>query len=202
MGKADRDKQVAIVTTVGFLLMTIFGNGPSTYRFAIIFLGPMLWAIYWFRDRLHLSTTHFILFALALLLHNLGAFGAYQKEFLGIEFDIYVHFYFGVAGSLIVARALAANYHLEGWHLWVGTVLIVLGVGGIHELIEFASTLMLGPEKGMLKINSPDKYDTHKDLLNNLVGSLVALALYAAGLGKLTREQKNIGAEPLHAPLR
>lgn len=189
MGKdsAKAQKQVAIITTVGFLLMTIFGNGPGTYRFAILFLGPMLWAIYFWRDRLTLATSHFILFALAMLLHNLGAFGAYQKEFLGIEFDIYVHFYFGVAGSLIVARAVAAAYELEGWRLWVGTVLLVLGVGGIHELVEFASTLILGPEKGMLKINSPDKYDTHKDLLNNLIGSLVALGLYSAGLGKYKR---------------
>jgi uncharacterized membrane protein YjdF len=47
-------------------------------------------------------------------------------------------------------------------------------------LIEYASTLMLGPEKGMLKLNSPDaKTDTQKDLLNNLLGTLLALLIYS-----------------------
>ena len=55
-----------------------------------------------------------------------------------------------------------------------------LKLGAIHELIEYASTLMLGPEKGMLKLNSPDaKTDTQKDLANNLLGTLVALGIYS-----------------------
>lgn len=145
----------------------------------------MLWAVYYLRTRLHIHTYHFAAFAVALLFHSLGAFGAYRKSYFGVEFDIYVHFYFGVAGALIVARALQAVYDIRGWHLWVGTVLLILGIGGIHELIEYASTLALGPEKGMLKINSPDKFDTHKDLLNNLCGALVAMGVYSMGFGKL-----------------
>ena len=61
----------------------------------------------------------------------------------------------------------------------MGTVIVILGLGGIHELIEYGSTLVLGPEKGMLKLNSPDaKTDTQKDLLNNTLGALLALAIY------------------------
>ena len=177
-------KTIAWVTTAIFAIITFVAKGPATYRYAILFLAPMLWAVYFFRHRLHLHSAHFAVFASALVLHNLGAFGAYRKEYLGIEFHIYVHFYFGVAGGFIVARALKASFGLGGWQMWVGTVIVILGLGAIHELIEYASTLMLGPEKGMLKLNSPDaKTDTQKDLLNNLLGTLVALGIYSIGRG-------------------
>lgn len=140
----------------------------------------MLWAVYFFRERLRLHSCHFAIFATALVLHNLGAFGAYRQSYYGLGFDTYVHFYFGAAGGFIIARALRCCFGLIGWHLWVGTVIVILGLGAIHELIEYASTLMLGPEKGMLKLNSPDaKTDTQKDLFNNLAGTLLALSIYS-----------------------
>lgn len=161
-----------------FVVITFLGDGPSTYRFAIFFLAPLLWCVYLLRERLHIHPCHFAIFAGALVLHNLGAFGSYRERYLGIQFDIYVHFVFGIAGGFIIARALKHCYSVRDWKLWPGTVLLLLGIGAIHELIEFASTLMLGPEKGMLKINSPEKFDTQKDLLNNLLGALAALAIY------------------------
>lgn len=177
-------KVIAWVTTAIFAVITLVAQGPATYRFAILFLGPMLWAVYFFRERLHLHSAHFAVFASALILHNLGAFGAYGKHYFGIEFDTYVHFYFGVAGGFIVARALKGSFGLLGWQMWVGAVIVILGLGAIHELIEYGSTLMLGPEKGMLKLNSPDaKTDTQKDLLNNLLGTLLALTIYSVGRG-------------------
>ena len=90
-----------------------------------------------------------------------------------------MHFIFGVAGGLLVARALRFALGLTGWKLCVGTVLLISGVGAIHEIMEFISTLILGGEKGMLKLNDPDKFDTQKDLCNDLVGSLVAAVGYA-----------------------
>lgn len=186
-------KVIAVVATALFILLGIIGNGPSTYRFAVFFLAPLLWAVYFLRHALHVHPVHFGVFAGALVFHNLGAFGAYRETYFGIEFDIYVHFAFGVAGTLLVARAVRFRFDLHGWQLWVGTILLMLGLSGIHELIEFASTLMLGPEKGMLKINDPDKFDTHKDLLNNLLGALLGLSLYTLGrrAGRQTR-----GADP------
>ena len=173
-------KTIAWVTTGIFAVITVVAQGPATYRFAILFLAPMLWAVYFLRHRLHIHVCHFAIFATALVLHNLGAFGTYSEQYYGLDFDTYVHFYFGVAGGFIVARALKGSFGLVGWQMWVGTVIVILGLGAIHELIEYASTLMLGPEKGMLKLNSPDaKTDTQKDLVNNLAGTLLALAIYS-----------------------
>ena len=149
----------------------------QTAGFAILFLGPLLWAAYFLRHRLSIHPAGFALFAAALLMHDLGAFGAYQKVFFGVQFDTVVHFFFGFVVAVLLARALRFGFTLSGWQLWIATILVMLGLSAVHELIEYASTLLLGPEKGMLKINDPDKFDTQKDLLNNLLGTCLALFL-------------------------
>ncbi len=173
-------KIIAAFTTLTILVFGFLGHGPATYRVAIVFLGPLLWGVYALRRQWHIHPVHYAIFAGALLLHDLGAFGTYGKFYFNLEFDTYVHFAFGLAGGLIVARALEYNFALQGWRLWVGTILLILGVGAIHEIMEVASTLVLG-ERGMFKLNDPDKFDTQKDLANNLLGCIAALMLSRAG---------------------
>jgi uncharacterized membrane protein YjdF len=170
---------IAWATTALFILITLTAHGPSTYRFAIFFLTPMLWALYWGRRKLALHPGHYALLAVALLFHNMGAFGLYRSSWKGIEFDGYVHYFFGVAGGIAIARGLGYNFALSGWKLWIGSILVILGIGGIHEMIEFASTIALGPEKGMLKMNDGDFFDTQKDLMNNMLGTITSLGFYA-----------------------
>ena len=55
---------IALATTACFILISITANGPSTYRFAILFLGPMLWAILAARRKLALHPGHFALLAI------------------------------------------------------------------------------------------------------------------------------------------
>jgi hypothetical protein len=173
-------KFIAWVTTGLIVLFGLIGHGPSTYRYAILFLGPLLWGVYFARERLHIRPWQFGFFAAALLLHDLGAFGMYGHFYWNLEFDTYVHFYFGFAGGLIAARALRLNFGLDGWKLWVGTVLVIMGIGALHELLEWTSTMLLG-SKGMLKLNDPDKFDTQKDLGNNFDGCLLSLLVYTCG---------------------
>jgi uncharacterized membrane protein YjdF len=169
---------IASVTTVLFLVITFTAHGPSTYRFAFIFLAPILWGMYRGRNKLAMHPGHFALMAVALLFHNLGAYGLYRTNWAGIEFDGYVHYFFGFAGAFAVSRALGYNFELSRWKVWIGTVLVILGVSAIHELIEFASTVALGPEKGMLKLGDGDLFDTQKDIMNALLGTITALGLY------------------------
>src|SRR6185503_8807110 len=149
----------------------------SNYRFSALFLVPIVWAPYLLRRKIHLHPFHYLLFALALLLHNLGAFGLYQKGVFGLSFDIYVHYYFGLVGALIVRRILEKTLALYGWKLWLVSVLLIMGMGAIHELIKYLSYLMLGEQRGMLKPHTGYEFDTQRDLLNNLLGSLTAMIL-------------------------
>ncbi len=176
---ANRFKLIGWVATGIILIFGLVGHGPATYRYAIVFLAPLLWGVYFARERLRLEPWQFGIFAFALILHDFGAFGTYGHFYFNLEFDTYVHFYFGFAGGLIVARALRLTFGLRGGKLWVGTVLVIMGIGALHELLEFASTMVLG-DKGMLKLNDPDKFDTQKDLGNNLDGCLLSLILYTA----------------------
>jgi|GEM_PF-1277210 len=186
---------IAWITTALFVAITLTAHGPSTYRFAILFLAPLLWGMFRGREKLALHPAHFGILAVALLFHNLGAYGLYRTSWEGIEFDGYVHYFFGLAGGLAIARALAFNFELAGWKLWIGALLVILGIGAIHELIEFSSTIILGPEKGMLKLNDGDFFDTQKDLLNNMLGTITALGLYGA-----TRSPANFRAPKLALP--
>jgi uncharacterized membrane protein YjdF len=151
-------------------------EGPPNYRFSFAFLVPLLWAAYFARRALDLQPLHFALFAGLLVLHDLGAFGCYTHHYAGLEFDYYVHFFGGLVGGAFVAQWGARRFALRGWRLAVAAVLLVTGVGGIHEIVEGASTRVLGPKNGMLKIDG-DPYDTQDDLLNNLLGALAGVAI-------------------------
>ena len=172
---------VGAVGTIALLCFAFIAKSGSTYKVAPFFLIPLLWLPWFLRRRLHLHPLHYLLYAVGLVLHNFGALGYYQRGVFGLSFDIYVHFYFGVVGGLIVYRLLGATLPLRPWPLAVGTVLLVLGAGAIHELVEWVSTLLLGPERGMLK--TPDQgvyiFDTQRDMFNNLAGATLAVVLYA-----------------------
>jgi hypothetical protein len=171
----NADVAVASIATLAMIALSAVAPPGSTYRFSFLFLGAAMWLVYALRRRLHWRAFHLALIASALLLHNLGVFGWYRREFGGLQFDTYVHFYFGVVGGFVVRAGLEGGYGLRGWRIWLAVTLGILGMGAIHELIEWASTIALGPERGMLKTLADDPYDTQKDLMNNLLGTLLAL---------------------------
>ena len=159
------------------LISFAVARSGSTYRFAFVFLVPLLWGVYLLRNRLLLRPLHYSLFALFLLFHDLGVFGFYRKHFFGLQFDVYVHFYFGFVAGLIALHAFRVRCGWNGWWLVVAVGLFILGIGAVHEIVECGTTILLGKEKGMLKLDPNDPYDTQKDLLNNLLGALLATAV-------------------------
>jgi uncharacterized membrane protein YjdF len=193
---------IAIAGSLASILLAIVTKVP-TYHVAPLFLIPILFAVYALRRRLHLAPVHYALFTSAILLHNLGALGWYQRWPGGFSFDILVHFYFAVVAGLIVFRAIAKGIPaLKPWQVYAATFFIIMGCGAIHEIMEYVSTLMLGEEKGMLK-TSGYKYDTQRDLLNNLLGVTVALILTAiarAARGRRTSTQPEATQSSLQAP--
>ena len=182
MEKTARLRLVGAIGSAAVIAFGLFVAKPgSTYRIAPLFLVPIVWLPYLFRRWLRLHPLHYLLFILAILLHNLGAMGWYQKSPLPMSFDIAVHFYFGVVGGLLVYRMLQQSLPLRGLTLAVMAVLLVLGAGAVHEEVEWFSTLLLGPERGMLKTEAQGVYvfDTQRDMFNNLIGAILAVTLYA-----------------------
>jgi uncharacterized membrane protein YjdF len=153
------------------------GGAVAKYRYSFLFLIPILWAVYALRRRLLLRPVQFALFAAALVLHDLGAFGWYQRRVWGIKFDWCVHFVFGAIGASILVRLLWIRLGARGRTGAVLTVLVLMGLGAIHEIVEAASTMVLGTEYGMVIIGPDNPFDTQQDLMANLLGALLALAV-------------------------
>ena len=171
---------VAWTASVLFVLLSLAPRDAlPKYRWSFVFLVPILWGVLALRGRLALRPIAFALFAVALVLHDLGAFGFYQRSFGGLQYDWLVHFFFGVVGGLIVGRALRVRLELRGLVRVLLTVLVVTGIGGIHEIVEAASSIFLGPEYGMLHVGPDNPYDTQEDMLSNVLGSGLGLALLA-----------------------
>ena len=170
---------VAVGATLAVVAFGLRAPPGSNYNMAPFFLVPLVWGVYLLRRKLHLHPAHFVLFAVCVLMHNLGAFGYYQRRFGGLPYDAYVHFTFGLLGGLVAQRLLSGTIALRPWSERTLTVLVVLGFGALHELMEWGSTLVLG-EKGMVKPEAAANFDTQRDMFSNLVGAAVALALRAA----------------------
>lgn len=180
--RPDHDRpllMIAIVASALFVVISITARIP-TYRINFLFLVPTVFAIYWLRRRLHLHPLHLALLVLAILLHDVGAYGFYQNSPVPISWDIVVHYYFAIPVTLILYRALASHFpSLARWQIGVATLMFVMGLGALHEIMEFISYLLLGEEKGMLKPQTSYFFDTQRDLTNNLLGTLTALLLLA-----------------------
>jgi uncharacterized membrane protein YjdF len=99
--------------------------------------------------------------------------GNLNSRRFGLQFDWCVHFLFGLVGWLIVARALEAQLGARGLGLGLFVVLVVTGIGGLHEIVGAASTRYLGKDLGMLYIGADNPCDTQEDVL----GACAAIAL-------------------------
>ncbi|HEV8606680.1 MAG TPA: DUF2238 domain-containing protein [Tepidisphaeraceae bacterium] len=166
-----------LIFSIAIIIIAFVAKVP-TYKVSPVFLIPILWAPYALRRWLHLHPFHYLLFALALLLHDLGAFGLYQRGVFGVSFDIYVHFYFAFVATFVIYRALEHHLGLRPWQTALFTLLFIMGFGGIHEVMEYASYLLLGEERGMLKPHTAYILDTSRDLTNNFLGCLAALLIH------------------------
>jgi uncharacterized membrane protein YjdF len=177
---------IGLIFSITFVVISFLAKVP-TYRVSPVFLIPIMWVPFLLRRWLHLNPIHYFLFGIALLLHDLGAFGLYQNglpekwrvvPMLGWSWDIYVHFYFAFAVTFIFYRALEYHLELRPWQTAFFTLMFIMGAGGLHEVMEYASYLLLGEERGMLKPHTAYFLDTSRDLMNNFLGCMTALIIY------------------------
>lgn len=182
--------------------ISLFLAAPgSTYRWSFLLLLPLVWGVYFWRDRLALLPWHFAAFCVAIIIHDLGTFGFYKKIFFGLRFDSYVHFMFGFVAGLILFHAAGQKLPLSRKLLAFAIPIFILGIGGIHEMFECLTTILLGPERGMLKLHPDQPFDTQKDLMNNFLGAIVAV-LISLRHRRQPAEEPSSGSDEFEAGLR
>lgn len=181
MKKEFLNKIIFWVTTIILIAFEFYSvTTDSHYKWDFIFLIGLLWGVYFLRDKIKLHPLHFFLFALFLILHNLGTFGTYSNYYFGMEFDFWVHSYFGIVSSLMLFRTYKLVGPYKGWFMYVAIIVLVLGFSAFHELFEYAGAMTVGEGEGVLFMGAGDidEWDTQKDMRNNLIGAIIGLGLY------------------------
>jgi len=182
MKNSDKNKLILgffLIILIGFEIYSI--SIQNSYMWDGLFLIGLLLFIYYVKGRLRLLPFHFFLLGLFLVLHNLGVFGFYFNSYYGIEFDTYVHFYFGLVSTLILFRTYDFIVPLKDKKIkYVALLMIILGMSAFHELLEYAGGVLLGEGWGFLKAGAGDieMWDTQTDMRNNVFGGLLAIAIY------------------------
>jgi uncharacterized membrane protein YjdF len=195
---------IAILGSAIVVINAVFASVP-TYHWSPLFLVPAVWAPYVLRNTLHLRPMHYAMFVLAILLHDIGAYGFYQKSPLPFSFDIAVHFFFAFAVSFGAYHLLLIRLGMTRIATGVATVFFIMGCGALHEIMEFMSYLVLGEKNGMLKPTTSYFFDTQRDLTNNLLGVLLALACIAVyrliathAADRAEADEQLVSASPAH----
>ncbi|MGQ0702934.1 MAG: DUF2238 domain-containing protein [Gemmatimonadales bacterium] len=139
------------------------------YSAAILAAIVVLWRIF---RRYHFDLAVLLIVQAGILLHYAGGFipsngqRLYDVSLLGIRYDKYVHLFNGFAAAFLMARL----FRIQGIALTpvnrVLLVFVVLGLGGIVEIVEYLVMLTL-PKAGV------GGYDNNmQDLIANLCGSV------------------------------
>ena len=180
--KKELINKIILWITTGILVALEFYSitTNSHYKWDFIFLILLLFGVYFLRDKIKLHPFHYFLFALFLILHNLGTFGTYSYYYFGMEFDFWVHTYFGIVSSLMLYRVYNLVGPYKGWFMYLAIIVLVLGFSAFHELFEYAGAMTVGEGEGVLFMGAGDidEWDTQKDMRNNLIGALIGLGLY------------------------
>ena len=175
------NKIIVWVTTMVLVGLEFYSiTTDSHYKWDFIFLILLLWTLFFIRGKLKLHPFHFFLAGLFLVLHNLGTFGTYSNFYFGLEYDLYVHGFFGFVAALILYRTYNLVGPYKGWFMFIAIIAVVLGFSAFHELFEYAGALTVGKGEGVLFVGAGDldEWDTQKDMFNNLIGGLIGLVLY------------------------
>lgn len=179
--KTTAEKRTLIITASILIALELFSlTTNSHYKWDFFFLMLLLYAVYYLRENIRLHPLHYILFALFLVLHNLGTFGTYGWKQGLWEYDLFVHSYFGFVSSLMLLRAYREVGPYRGYIKYIDVIALILGFSAFHELFEFAGALTVGEGEGVLFVGAGDldEWDTQKDMFNNLWGGILGIIFY------------------------
>jgi putative membrane protein len=144
--------------------------------------------------RFAFSRASYLLIALFLSLHAMGAHYTYSKtplgfwlqETLGLErnhYDRVVHFAYGLLLTGPVRELGLRAIGLRGVWSWVIPAMFALSLSAGYEIVEWWAARLVDPEVGIAFVGTQgDEWDAQKDMTLALSGAVLAL-LVSAGVG-------------------
>lgn len=149
--------------------------------------------------RFPLSDLSYLLIAVFLGLHAVGAHYTYSKapiggwmtELLGWErnhYDRVVHFLFGLLCAYPLRETVMRGCTTSGWRAGLLAFAVVLALSSGYEMLEWGAAMLLSPEEGMAFLGTQgDIFDAHKDTVLAAGGALVTLAVTSLAEKKPSR---------------
>jgi putative membrane protein len=181
------------VLLIGYLLfwagMAISPTDRATWTVVnilpLLLIGVLVGTHRW----LPLSRPSYLLIAVFLTLHTIGAHYTYAKVPIGLwleqvlnlhrnHFDRIVHFSFGLLMTYPTRELFIHLFHVRGLLLQYLALITPLGLSGFWEILESWFARVVRPELGQAALGSQgDIWDAQKDMAAALYGSIVCLAL-------------------------
>lgn len=166
----------ALVILSGFLVLYAFQG-----RWALFFndVGLSIAGIFLFNrlyTKLNQNLLSYSLFLLMLILHVAHL---YSRTFL-VSWDIYMHLIAGFALGAMVSQ-LFTKEKWSGIKKTCVILLVIMGIGAIHEMTEWTGYAILGEGEGWLLYGEGDEgewRDTVFDLFFNFVGASAFLLIH------------------------
>lgn len=188
---------------LAFALLMLLSISIAVYTDRYSWIGDALLsfvflsAFYVFRRFVRLTPFGFSLIFFALIVHNFGVFGFYSREFFGLGFDHYTHFFGNLALAVVLYIWLSNLKSLRGRTVSIcGLVILsVLGAGAMVEMVEFLGYMYLNtpfanvffPGNAPLALLTPeqasssmDYFNTMVDMIYNLIGAVAGCVLMSA----------------------
>jgi len=139
--------------------------------------------------RFPFSDLSYLLIAIFLALHAVGAHYTYSKapvgwwmtEALGWErnhFDRVVHFLFGLLCAYPLRETVMRSCGAVGWRAGLLAFAVVLAFSSAYEMLEWGVAMVLSPEEALAFLGTQgDVFDAQKDTTLATVGSALSLVL-------------------------
>ena len=150
----------------------------------VFVFGILIFVTY---KRFQFSSTSYVLFAVFLSLHLMGAhytytetpFGFWMQDWFGFErnhYDRLVHFSFGLLIAYPYRELLLRESGVNRSWSYLLSVTFVVACSGIYEVIEAIVALIVSPDLGSAYLGTQgDEWDSQKDSLLAFVGSVAAM---------------------------
>ncbi len=185
-----------VITFVVYYDRFVEYRGPANihefYIYALLIIS-VICLCWWYFRRFYAPVYILVLIQIAIFLHFGGAFipvdgnRLYDAVIFGIGYDKYVHF----INSFIVASTFNEIFHALHVRIPVFRniviVLMTLGIGAIVEIIEYLVMLTIAD------VGVGGYHNNMRDLIANLLGSLVFLMFMKTKFFQTNRHKKIIG---------
>lgn len=158
--------------TATYLALVLFQ--PPVWYTNLVLNGFVIIIVSWAHHRKHITTTHYALINVMLVLHNIGSFGLYSQQIAGLYFDKYMHALTGATITYIGVHTIPKKVKLENkTAIALAAIMCTMMIGIGWEIIEYVGWHMEG--QGPMQPGEVPLYtDTITDIVLNTVASVIA----------------------------